>query len=39
MKSQYNNDDEAFQAAIKQYLGVEDEDELRDSYHLNIRGI
>ena len=29
MKSQYNNDEEAFNAAIQQYLGVEDEDELR----------
>lgn len=37
MKSQYNNDDEAFQAAIKQYLGVEDEDELRDMLSLEYK--
>ena len=37
MKSQYNNDDEAFQAAIKQYLGVADEDELRDMLSLEYK--
>lgn len=37
MKSQYNNDEEAFQAAIKQYLGVEDEDELRDMLSLEYK--
>ena len=37
MKSQYNNDDEAFQAAYKQYLGVEDEDELRDMLSLEYK--
>ena len=37
MKSQYNNDDEAFQAAITQYLGVEDEDELRDMLSLEYK--
>ncbi len=37
MKSQYNNDDEAFQAAITQYLGVEDEDELRDLLSLEYK--
>ena len=37
MKSQYNNDDEAFQAAIKQYLGVEDEDELREMLSLEYK--
>ena len=37
MKSQYNNDDEAFQAAIKQYLGVENEDELRDMLSLEYK--
>ena len=37
MKSQYNNDEEAFQAAITQYLGVEDEDELRDLLSLEYK--
>ena len=37
MKSQYNNNEEAFQAAIKQYLGVEDEDELRDLLSLEYK--
>ncbi len=37
MKSQYNNDEEAFQAAITQYLGVEDEDELRDMLSLEYK--
>lgn len=37
MKSQYNNDDEAFNAAINQYLGVEDEDELRDLLSLEYK--
>ena len=37
MKSQYNNDEETFQAAIKQYLGVEDEDELRDMLSLEYK--
>lgn len=37
MKSQYNNDDEAFLAAIQQYLGVSDEDELRDMLSLEYK--
>lgn len=37
MKSQYNNDEEAFKAAITQYLGVEDEDELRDMLSLEYK--
>ena len=37
MKSQYNNDEEAFQAAITQYLGVENEDELRDLLSLEYK--
>ena len=37
MKSQYNNDQEAFEAAITQYLGVEDEDELRDMLSLEYK--
>ena len=37
MKAQYNNDDEAFNAAITQYLGVEDEDELRDMLSLEYK--
>ena len=37
MKSQYNNDEEAFNAAITQYLGVENEDELRDMLSLEYK--
>ena len=37
MKSQYNNDEDAFNAAITQYLGVEDEDELRDMLSLEYK--
>ena len=37
MKSQYNNDEEAFNAAITQYLGVEDEDELKDMLSLEYK--
>ena len=37
MKSQYNNDEEAFKAAITQYLGVEDEDELRSMLALEYK--
>lgn len=37
MKSQYNNDEEAFKAAITQYLGVDDEDELRDMLSLEYK--
>ena len=37
MKSQYNNDQDAFEAAITQYLGVEDEDELRDMLSLEYK--
>ena len=37
MKAQYNNDDDAFNAAITQYLGVEDEDELRDMLSLEYK--
>lgn len=37
MKSQYNNDEEAFKAAITQYLGVEDEDELRTMLSLEYK--
>lgn len=37
MKSQYNNDEEAFNAAIQQYLGVEDEDELREMLSLEYK--
>ena len=37
MKSQYNNDEEAFKAAITQYLGVEDEDELRNMLALEYK--
>ena len=37
MKSQYNNDQEAFEAAITQYLGVEDEDELREMLSLEYK--
>ena len=37
MKSQYNNDEEAFRVAITQYLGVEDEDELRDMLSLEYK--
>ena len=37
MKSQYNNDEEAFNAAITQYLGVENEDELRELLSLEYK--
>ena len=37
MKSQYNNDEDAFKAAITQYLGVEDEEELRDLLSLEYK--
>ena len=37
MKSQYNNNEEAFKAALTQYLGVEDEDELRDLLSLEYK--
>ena len=37
MKSQYNNDEEAFKAAITQYLGVENEDELRSMLALEYK--
>ena len=37
MKSQYNNDDEAFLAAIQQYLGVENEDELKEMLSLEYK--
>ena len=37
MKSQYNNDQEAFEAAITQYLGVEDEDELREMLSIEYK--
>ena len=37
MKSQYNNDQDTFEAAITQYLGVEDEDELRDMLSLEYK--
>lgn len=37
MKSQYKDDEEAFKAAITQYLGVEDEDELRDMLSLEYK--
>ena len=37
MKSQYNNDEEAFKAAITQYLGVENEDELRNMLALEYK--
>ena len=37
MKAQYNNDEEAFNAAITQYLGVEDENELRDMLSLEYK--
>ena len=37
MKSQYSNDEDAFNAAITQYLGVEDEDELRDMLSLEYK--
>ena len=37
MKSQYNDDQDAFEAAITQYLGVEDEDELRDMLSLEYK--
>lgn len=37
MKSQYSNDEDAFNAAIQQYLGVEDEDELRDMLSLEYK--
>ncbi len=37
MKSQYNNDEETFNAAISQYLGVENEDELRDLLSLEYK--
>ncbi len=37
MKSQYQNDEEAFNAAIKQYLGVDDEDALRAMLSLEYK--
>ncbi len=37
MKSQYNNDEDTFLAAIQQYLGVRDEDELRDMLSLEFK--
>ena len=37
MKSQYNNDEEAFKAAITQYLGVKDEEELRSMLSLEYK--
>ena len=37
MKSQYNNDDDTFLAAIKQYLGVSSVDELRDMIALEYK--
>ena len=37
MKSQYNNDDDTFLAAIKQYLGVDSVDELRDMIALEYK--
>ena len=37
MKSQYSNDEDAFNAAISQYLGVEDEDELRELLSLEYK--
>jgi len=37
MKSQYNNDDDTFLAAIKQYLGVDSVDELRDMISLEYK--
>ena len=37
MKSQYNGDEASFTAAIQQYLGVENEDELRDMLSLEYK--
>ena len=37
MKSQYQNDEEAFNSAIKQYLGVDDEDALREMLSLEYK--
>ena len=37
MKSQYNNDQEQFEAAIKNYLGLEDEKELRELLSLEYK--
>src|SRR5699024_4749897 len=37
MKSQYNNDEDTFLEAIQQYLGVRDEDELRDMLSLEYK--
>ncbi len=37
MKAQYNNDEETFKAAISQYLGVKDEDELRSLLSLEYK--
>ena len=37
MKSQYQNDEEAFNSAIKQYLGVDDEDALRAMLSLEYK--
>lgn len=37
MKMQYNNDEDTFKSAIKQYLGVEDEKELRKILSLEYR--
>ena len=37
MKSQYSNDEDAFNAAITQYLGVENEDELRELLSLEYK--
>lgn len=37
MKSQYNNDDDTFLAAIKQYLGVDSVDELRNMIALEYK--
>ncbi len=37
MKAQYNNNEETFKAAISQYLGVKDEQELRDMLSLEYK--
>ena len=37
MKAQYNNDNDAFLSAIQQYLGVENEDELREMLSLEYK--
>ena len=37
MKAQYNNDNDAFLNAIQQYLGVENEDELREMLSLEYK--